>query len=148
VPLGLVLAFGGAGCGADDERAVDPDGSYEIAAVVDAANASFAEGDYRRTCSFYTERVRRQLVRDLGARNCVDAWRITAASLADTLTGAQRDALTSHGVDPTSVTITGATAEARFRPLPAALRDVLGEALGEISFRRIGREWRIDSLGR
>jgi hypothetical protein len=87
--LALVLAPAGTACGARDERDAGPDARDELIALVDAANASFAEGDYRLTCSLYTERVRRRLVRELKARDCVDAWRITAVGLADTLTEAR-----------------------------------------------------------
>jgi hypothetical protein len=146
VLLALVFTAAGSGCGASDEREAGPDARDEIVAVVDAANASFAEGDYRVTCSLYTERVRRQLVRDLNARDCVDVWRMTASALADTLTEAQVDGLTSYGIDATSVRITGATAEARFRPPPAALRGVVDRVPRAVSFRRVGGEWKIDSV--
>lgn len=125
---------------------MEPDPGEELVAVVDAANTSFAEGDYRRTCSYYTARVRRQIVRDTNARSCADAWRITAASLAGTLTRAQQDALTSYGIDPASASISGTTAEARFEPVPEALRRVLDAPPAPLRFRRVGRDWKIDSV--
>ena len=90
--------------------------------------------------------VRRQIVRDTNARSCADAWRITAASLAGTLTRAQQDALTSYGIDPASASISGTTAEARFEPVPEALRRVLDAPPAPLRFRRVGRDWKIDSV--
>ena len=128
-------------------RSRESDARDEIVAVVDAANAAFADGAYRRTCSYYTEKVREQLIRDLDANSCAHAWKLTDRALAETLTADQRDALTSYGVDPASVKITGESAVARFRPVPAALTDVLGSGgAGTITLRQVGGDWRIASL--
>jgi hypothetical protein len=56
------------------------------------------------------------------------------------------DALTSYGIDPTSVRITGATAEARFGPPPAALRGVVDQGPRAVGFRRVAGVWKIDSV--
>ena len=89
--LGVAFA---AGCGGGGRPAAGlPAQSHaaataEIRQVVDRANSTFAEGEYERTCSYYTEPMQRLMTSTIGGRDCASAQKHAADDLRGSISRA------------------------------------------------------------
>lgn len=146
LPFALALAFL-AGCGESQDGKDDAALSEEAAVIraVDEANQTFAQGQYDRTCSHYTESVQRDLVNLIDAPSCPQAWAMIDKTMRQSLTPAQFDSVTSYGAE--SAEIDGDTATATYGEPPESLPSVLGVAKGTtVQLRKQGGRWLIARL--
>jgi hypothetical protein len=153
VVIGVALGAVGSGCG-DSAKTQSPHqasaqsdraASAEIRRVVDEANSTFAKGDYKRSCSFYTPTMQREIARMLGAATCERAQMSAAHQLRQLVSAAQFRALTTYGIE--SVAVHGNSASARYGRLPRVLADVPGlKTRALLRMKRIHRRWLIASL--
>lgn len=143
--VAAVVGIAAVGCAGGGDA--DASATADIKAAVDGANRTFADGDYERTCSYYTPAMRRQITTLAGARTCADAQRRTARTLRAVITPAQFDAITRYGIS--TVAVNGDAAMARYGPLPELLEDVPG-LQGRLALRMARRDgaWLIASLPR
>lgn len=135
----LLLAFGllaFAGCGGDDKPKVSSDEAKVIAAY-NAANTAFRDGDFVKTCSFYTVELAQQLITNTKTKNCKQAFQ----KISENFKKAQPDpkvraAIMSFG--PEEARITGNRALAKFGAPPALVKKVAPETpdQGTVELRR------------
>ncbi|MEX2108183.1 MAG: hypothetical protein WD827_04770 [Solirubrobacterales bacterium] len=132
-----------AGCGEDRESSSTDEAA--IFRVVDAANASFAEGDYSRTCSYYSPAIRKELAAQTQVQTCPKAWAAIDAALRKSLTPSEFDALTSYGIE--SAEVEGDTATGTYGEPPESIAGLTGVGAGEtIQLRQVDGRWLITSL--
>ena len=152
--LGVALASGcggGDGSGATSGLALPAQSARaaaaEIRQVVDGANSSFAEGEYRRTCSYYTAPMQRLLTSTIGGADCPASQKRAADQLRDSVSRAQFDAITSYGIASADVDKHGRFAVAHYGELPRLLAEVPGlTSRASLRMQRIGGRWLIASL--
>ena len=119
--------------------------SAQIRRVVDRANSTFAAGQYKRTCSYYTTSMQRKTADQVGAATCEQGWATTAQQLRASVSAAQFRAMTTYGIK--SVEVDGNTARARYGPLPAVLANIPGmKSRATLRMKRIDGHWLIASL--
>jgi hypothetical protein len=132
-----------AGCG--DDRESPSSDEAAIFRVVDAASASFAEGDYSRTCSYYSPAIRSELAAQAQVRTCPEAWAAIHIALRQSLTPSELDALTSFGIE--SAEVDGDTATGTYGEPPKAIAGLTAVSAGDtIQLRRVEGRWLINSL--
>jgi hypothetical protein len=138
-----VLSLAAASCGDGGDAAVGDEAA--IIETVDQANQTFAHGEYAKTCSYYSTKAQRELMRQTRAASCPKAWEAIASSLRQAFSAEELDALTSYGVE--SARVDGDSAVARFGKPPKALAGKVEVAAGAtIRLRKIADRWVIDSL--
>lgn len=119
--------------------------SAQIRRVVDRANSTFAAGQYKRTCSYYTTSMQRKTADQVGAATCEQGWATTAQQLRASVSAAQFRAMTTYGIK--SVDVDGKTARAHYGPLPAVLANIPGmKSRATLRMKRIDGHWLIASL--
>lgn len=150
--LGVALASG-CGGGSDAKRGPaqpaqsDAAAGAEIRQVVDDANSSFAEGEYERTCSYYTAPMQRLMTSTIGGSNCAAAQKLAADQLRGTVSKAQFDAITAYGIATVDLDKRGRFAVAHYGALPKLLAHVQGlTSHASLRMQRIAGHWLIASL--
>lgn len=144
IAVGLLIAALAMGCSSDSEKRADPE-EAAILRVVREANRSFAQGDYARTCSYYSPALRRRIATEGGARNCAAGWAAIARVARELMTPEQLDALVGYQLE--SAEIDGDTATGIYGEPPKAIEDQPNVREGaEIELERVGNRWLIASL--
>lgn len=119
--------------------------SAQIRRVVDRSNSTFAAGQYKRTCSYYTTSMQRKTAGLVGAATCEQGWASSAGQLRASLSAAQFRAMTTYGIE--SVEVDGNSARAHYGPLPAVLAGIPGmKSRATLRMKRIDGHWLIASL--
>lgn len=117
----------------------------QIRRVVDRSNSTFAAGQYKRTCSYYTTSMQRKTADLVGAATCEQGWARTAEQLRTSVSAAQFRAMTTYGIE--SVDVNGNSARAHYGPLPAVLAGIPGmKSRATLRMKRIDGHWLIASL--
>jgi hypothetical protein len=132
-----------AGCGEDRESP----GSDEAAIfqTVNEANASFSQGDFSRTCSYYSPAIRSEFAAQAQVQTCPEAWAAVDAPLRRSLSPSEFDALTSYGLE--SAEVEGSTATGTYGEPPASIEGTPGIVAGAtIQLRKVDGRWLITSL--
>jgi hypothetical protein len=118
--------------------------SAQIRRVVDRSNSTFAAGQYKRTCNYYTTSMQRETADLVGAATCEQGWASTAQQLRASVSAAQFRAMTTYGIE--SVEVDGNTARAHYGPLPAVLANIPGmKSRATMRMKRIDGHWLIAS---
>jgi hypothetical protein len=152
--LGVALASGCGGGGGKPGAASPAQpaqsataAAAEIRQVVDRANSTFAKGEYKRTCSYYTAPMQRLMTSTIGAANCAAAQKRAAARLRASVSRAQFDAIARYGIATVAVDRHGRFAAAHYGELPALLAGVPGlTSRATLRMQRIRGHWLIASL--
>ena len=119
--------------------------SAQIRRVVDRSSSTFAAGQYKRTCSYYTTSMQRKTADMVGAATCEQGWATTAQHLRASVSAAQFRAMTTYGI--ASVEVDGNSARAHYGPLPAVLAGIPGmKSRATLRMKRIDGHWLIASL--
>jgi hypothetical protein len=136
---------GGGGGGGDAPSPAAGTPEAQIRQTVDQANSTFADGEYKRSCTFYTTAMQREIVQMLDAPNCEVAQRRAAKLLRTGVSARQFRTLTSYGI--ASADVHADTAVARYGALPRVLAGVPGlKTRARLRMRRVGGHWLIASL--
>jgi len=142
----LVAAFG-AGCGGEDEPPKPTREEAAVLAAVKAATQSLEKGDYAKTCTYYTEQIVVQLIKDTNAKNCKGAWKIVGDTLRVTQKPEIRRAIADYG--PESAEVKGNAATAKFGKPPEILKKLVPKAEGQtMRLQKIKGRWIIATLPR
>ena len=113
--------------------------------TVELANTSFGEGDFERTCSYYSAEIQRQLALDAEVKTCPEAWAAIDAGLRRTLSPSEFDDLIGYNAE--SADVEGDTATARYGEPPESIGDRLELRNGAIAeLRRDGEAWVVTGL--
>ncbi|MCA1682603.1 MAG: hypothetical protein LC685_01160 [Actinobacteria bacterium] len=146
----LCLAAGvlGSGCGkggGGGEKPVPSTPAAQIRQAVDQANSTFAGGEYKRSCTFYTAAMQRKIVRMLDAPDCETAQERAAKLLRQGVSARQFRTLTTYGI--VSADVHGATAIAHYGALPQVLHGIPGlKTRARLRMKRVRGRWLIASL--
>lgn len=130
-----------------DAPAANPSASAsaQIRRVVARSSSTFAAGQYKRTCSYYTTSLQRKTAGLVGAATCERGWARTAEQLRTSVSAAQFRAMTTYGIE--SVEVAGNTARAHYGPLPAVLADIPGmTSRATLRMKRVDGRWLIAGL--
>jgi hypothetical protein len=138
----VFVALALAGCGDDSDGELPSDDEDAVLRVIEKSNDSFAEGDYSRTCSYYSAEIQRELAARAGT--CPQAWAGLHRALRRSLSPPELEALTDY--DAESAEIDGDRATAKYGEPPEEVRHLFDAALVPVELHKIDGRWVITTL--